>query len=552
MYKGIGNNLYSIATRSLKTAKQRILFAVSVFVILFAILIIRLAQIMVFDNSKGTDRAYTNYGAPLSVSRADIVDRNGIIIATSLPTVSLYACPHEMINLEEAAEKIALVFKDIDKKKLLDKLSKAKKFLWIKRNLSPVQEQQVLNQGIPGMHFLMTERRVYPDKNLLSHIIGGTDVDNIGIAGLEKVFDDALRESSTPIKLSVDVKIQHAVHDELKKSVAEFSALGGAAIIMEISTGKILSLVSLPDFDPNKNSNPASPERFNMATSSAIEPGSTAKLFNTTMALESGKITPFTQFDARFPLKVGKFTVHDFKGKGTFLTVEEILKYSSNIGSANIALELGREHQKKFYKNLGLLNTVSCELIETQRPLYPRQWTDVSTVTISYGHGIALSPLHMITTVAGILNDGVLNVPTLLDKRGVVEGRKIISKKTSDKMKILMRLNVTEGANKLAEVPGYFVGGKSGTAEKQKNGRYQKTANYTAFVGAFPMPHPKYVVYIVLNEPHATAKTHGYRTAGWNAAPTAASIIKRIGPMLGIMASDKPEPNWKEELRKIK
>lgn len=552
MYRRIGNNIYSIATRSLKEAKKRILFAISVFVILFSILIIRLAQIMIFDTSRGKDRSYTNYGTPLSVARADIVDRNGIIIATSLPTVSLYACPHEMINLEEAAEKISLVFKDIDKEKLLDKLSKAKRFLWIKRNLSPIQEQQVLNQGIPGMHFLTTERRVYPDKNLLSHVIGGTDIDNFGIAGLEKVFDEALRESSTPIKLSIDVKIQHAVHDELKKSVAEFSALGGAAIVMEIATGKILSLVSLPDFDPNKNSNPNSPERFNMATSSAIEPGSTAKLFNTAMALESGKITPFTQFDARFPLKLGRFTVHDFKGKGTFLTVEEILKYSSNIGSANIALSLGREHQKKFYKDLGLLDTVSCELIETQHPLYPRQWTDVAAVTVSYGHGIALSPLHMITTVAGILNDGVLNMPTLLDKANVAEERRIVSKKTSDKMKILMRLNVTEGANKLAEVPGYFVGGKSGTAEKQKNGRYQKNANYTAFVGAFPMPHPKYVLYVVLNEPKATKKTHGYRTAGWNAAPTASLIIKRIGPMLGIMPSNIPEPDWKEELRKIK
>lgn len=550
MYKGIGNNLYSLATRSTKMAKQRVLLAISVFVILFAVLIVRLAQLMAFSSS---DEVYKGCPTvPQVISRADIIDRNGIIIATSLPTVSLYACPHEMINIKEAAQKIAAAFPEINEQDMFKKLSSAKKFLWIKRNLSPTQEQAILNQGIPGTHFLKTERRVYPDKNLLAHIIGGTDIDNIGIAGLEKVFDNVLRESSEPICLSVDVKIQHAVHDELRKSIEEFHALGGAAIVMEIATGRILAMVSLPDFDPNKNSDPNSPERFNMVTSSAIEPGSTAKLFNTTMALESGRITPFTKFDARFPLKVGRFTVHDFKGKGMFLTVEEILKYSSNIGSAHIALELGREHQKKFYKDIGLLDTVSCELSETQHTLYPRFWSDAAAVTISYGHGIALSPLHMITTISGILNDGVLNTPTLLQRETVGEGKRIISKKTSDQLKILMRLNVTEGANKFAEVEGYFVGGKSGTAEKQKNGRYQKDANYTAFVGAFPMPTPKYSVYLVLNEPKATPKTHGYKTAGWNAAPTAASIIKRIGPMLGIMAIHKPEPDWKEELRKIR
>ncbi|MCR5224802.1 MAG: penicillin-binding protein 2 [Alphaproteobacteria bacterium] len=550
MYKGIGNNLYSLTTRSVKIAKQRVLLAISIFVILFSILIIRLAQVMVCNSKNGVCANYTV--APQVISRADIIDRNGIIIATSLPTVSLYACPHEMINIKEAAQKIATVFPEINEQDMFKKLSSAKKFLWIKRNLSPTQEQEVLNQGVPGMHFLKTERRVYPDKNLLAHIIGGTDIDNIGIAGLEKVFDDVLRESSEPIRLSIDVKIQHAVHDELRKSIEEFHALGGAAIVMEISTGSILAMISLPDFDPNKNSDPSSPERFNMATSSAIEPGSTAKLFNTTMALESGRITPFTKFDARFPLKVGRFTVHDFKGKGMFLTVEEILKYSSNIGSAHIALELGREHQKKFYKDIGLLDTVSCELSETQHTLYPRFWSDAAAVTISYGHGIALSPLHMITTISGILNDGILNAPTLLQRETAGEGRRIVSKKTSDQLKILMRLNVTEGANKFAEVKGYFVGGKSGTAEKQKNGRYQKDANYAGFVGAFPMPTPKYSVYLVLNEPKATPKTHGYKTAGWNAAPTAAAIIKRIGPMLGIMPSEKAEPDWKEELRKIR
>lgn len=550
MYGNFGNNIFSFTHRTLNTAKQRVLIVVIFFVMAFCVLIFRLAQLMVFNKNENDNSIYSS--APIATTRADIVDRNNVIIATSLPTVSLYACPHEIIDFAEAAEKTSAVFKEIDKNNFLEKLKKAKKFLWVKRNLSPKQEQEILNQGIPGFHFLKTEKRVYPDKNLLAHVIGGTDIDNIGIAGIEKVFDDALRDSNKPIVLSIDMNIQHAVHDELQKAIKEFHALGGAAIVMKINTGEIFSLVSLPDFDPNRNSNPSAKERFNMATSSAIEPGSSAKIFNTAMALETKRISPFSQYDARFPLKIGRFTIHDFKGKGTFLSVEEILKYSSNIGSAKIALDVGREFQKSFFKKIGLLDTVACELIETQRPLYPKNWGEVNSMTISFGHGIALSPLHLITVISGILNNGVKNNPTLLKRNAIIPGEKIVSEKTAKQIAILMRINVTEGANKFAEVPGYYVGGKSGTAEKLTRGRYSKTANYTGFIGAFPMPNPEYSVYVVLDEPQATAKTHGYRTAGWIAAPTAAKIIQRIGPMLGIMIASGKEPGWHELLRKVK
>jgi cell division protein FtsI (penicillin-binding protein 3) len=499
-------------------------------------------------NNKDRER-YLEFTPPV-ISRADILDRNGVIIATSLPTVSLYACPHEIINVEESAEKIVTTLKDLNKADIIKKLSSGKKFLWIKRNLSPTQEQAVLNLGIPGMHFLKTERRVYPDKNLLAHVIGGTDVDNVGIAGIEKVFDAPLRESSHPIELSLDIKVQHAVRYELQKSIEKFSALGGAAVVMKISTGEIIALVSLPDFDPNQNSNPKAKERFNMITSSAIEPGSSAKIFNTAMALESGRITPFTMFDARFPLKIGKFTVHDFKGLGKFLSVEEILKYSSNIGSAKIALEIGRTAQKEFFEKIGLCDSVPCELSETQYPIYPAIWTDISSVTISYGHGFALSPLHIIMAVSGILNDGILNNPTLLKHENPPAGRRIVSQRTSNIMKALMRLNVTEGSNKFADVPGYFVGGKSGTAEKQKHGKYLKNANYTGFIAALPMKEPQYCIYVILDEPKATAQTAGYRTAGWNVAPTVAEIIKRIGPLLRIIITTYKEPDWENIMRR--
>ncbi|MDR3186933.1 MAG: penicillin-binding protein 2 [Holosporaceae bacterium] len=549
MYSRRGSNFYSLSTRALKVAKQRALFAASVFFLLFSLLIFRLAQIMIFDVRGGENPSGQN--APTFISRADIVDRNGVIVATSLPTTSLYACPHEIINLKESVEKIANVFSEINKDDLTKKLSSSKKFIWIKRHLSPSQEQAVLNQGIPGMHLLRTERRVYPDKNLLAHVLGGTDVDNVGISGIEKVFDQTLRESANPVVLSIDTKVQHAVRDELQKGIKEFSALGGAAIVMEIATGSIIALVSLPDFDPNKNSDPEAKERFNMVTSSAIEPGSSAKIFNTAMALEYGVVTPFTKFDARFPLKVGKYTIHDFRGKGMFLSVEEIMKYSSNIGSARIAMKVGPAAQKKFFKRIGLLDMVSCELSETQRPLYPSYWGELNSITISFGHGIAFSPLHLITVASGILNNGVLNTPTLL-KRQSIPGKKILSAKTSSKMKALMRINVLEGTNRLAEVGGYLVGGKSGTAEKQKGGRYLKNVNYNGFMGAFPMTDPKYAVYVLLDDPKATVKTHGYRASGWNTTPTAGNVIRRIGPILGVSVFNGPEPDWHNILRKIK
>jgi cell division protein FtsI (penicillin-binding protein 3) len=548
MFNEVGHNFYSLAFRNVKIAKHRTLFAVSVFIFLFAVIIFRLTYIMVFNSN---DHNAKNYLPPNIISRADILDRNGVIIATSLPTVSLFAYPHEILDIDEAVNKLSSVFNDINTKELEKKILSSKKFLWIKRNLSPQQEQAVLNLGIPGMHFLKTERRVYPDCNLLSHIIGGSDVDNVGIAGIEKVFDDALRESTNPISLSIDMKIQYAVRDELQKSINEFNAVGGAAVVMNISNGEIISLVSLPDFDPNKKSDPNDKCRFNMVTSSAIEPGSSAKIFNTSMALETGKITPFTQFDARFPLKVGRFTVHDFKGKATFLSVEEILKYSSNIGSGKIAMEIGPTNQKAFFKKIGMLDAISCELLETQKPIFPHQWSEASAITISYGHGIAVSPLHLITVFSGIMNDGIMNNPTLLKRSNPPMGKRIVSPKTSNLMKALIRLNVTEGTNKFAEVPGYLVGGKSGTAEKQKGGHYLKHSNYCGFIGAFPMTAPKYAVYVVLDDPKASAKTFGYATAGWNAAPTAGKVIKRIGPMLNVTVVQKDqEPDWHEILRK--
>lgn len=541
---------YANTNSSLKIAKSRVILAISMFVAFSALLIARLVYVMVFNNHNIIKNFNDSFH--FAVCRADIVDRNDVIVATSLPTVSSYAVPYEIIDKKDASEKLSKIFPDLKYENLFEKLSGEKKFIWIKRNLSPHQQQLVLEQGIPGVYFLKTERRVYPDKNLLSHVIGGTDIDNVGIAGVEKVFDEELTNSSSPLKLSLDLRVQYAAREELEKGIEEFSAVAGAVIVMDIKTGEIIALSVLPDFDPNKNANPDDKNRFNLATSSAIEPGSSAKIFNTAMALDSGKISPFTMFDARFPIKIGRFTVHDFKGKGAFLSVEEILKYSSNIGSAKIALFLGAQHQKKFFEKVGLLDKISCELSESQKPLYPKKWTEVSAITISYGHSIALSPLQMITVCSGMLNNGYLNKPTILKRNAPSIGKKIISSKTSKQLQALLRIDVLEGTNKFANVEGYLVGGKTGTAEKLKNGKYVKNANYTSFVGAFPMTDPKYNIYIILDEPKATSKTYGYATAGWNAAPIASRIIKRIGPILNVTIHEGKEPDWHAILKDIK
>lgn len=544
MYDQFLKNSY--VKTSLSVARQRVAIGIAIFSAIFLVLAIRLIQVMVFDAEQFCKQHNESF-RQLNIFRADILDRNGQLIATSLPTVSAYAKIKEIQNIQEAAEKIIDVFPEINKSDLIKKFSSDKKFIWIKRHLSPVQEQKLLNLGIPGIEFLKTERRVYPDSSLVSHVVGFTDIDNCGISGIEKSFDDVLKFSKNPVQLSIDLRIQHAVRQELLAGIQEFSAKGAACIVMKMDTGEILSMVCLPDFDPNIVTNPSNKANFNFATSAAIEPGSSGKIINTALAIKNG-ISTHKKFDARFPLAVGRFRINDFKGKGTFLSVAEILKFSSNIGSAKIALEIGPSIQKEFFKELGLLSQMKFELLEVQQPLFQKKWTEVTTMTISYGHGIAFSPLHLIMAVSGILNNGIMQNPTLLKVTNLPKGKRVVSEKVSKQLQYLLRLNVLEGTNKKAEVKGYFVGGKSGTSEKIKGKSYQKNANYTSFIGSFPMGAPRYAVYILLDEPQATEYTFGFKTAGWNAVPLSAKIIAKIIAILGIVPYRNAEPNWNDML----
>lgn len=529
--------------------RSRFLVLAFAFIISFIGIAFRLVHVSFFERN---EYCHHSYYTPAEVFRVNILDRNGHILATSIPTVSAYAVPKDMLDIKEAAEKLSVAFSDIDRAKMYEKLSKSKKFVWIKRHLSPVQEQVLLSLGIPGIYFMKTERRVYPCKDLCAHVVGYTDVDNLGISGIEKTMNSYLEDSNnSSLKLSIDLRVQHVVRKELMHSIEKFGAKAAGGVVLNIRTGEVIALVSLPDFDPNLIKNAQSSENFNIMTSSALEPGSSAKIINTALALEYGKMSAGTKFDARFPIKVGRRSIDDYHGKYTFLSIEEILKYSSNIGSVKMVLNVGADKQKEFFKQLGLLDPMPFELCGMQRPIYPKNWSEISAMTISFGHGIAINPLQYAASIAGLLNDGVLLQPTLLKyHEGMLRpSRRVVTSQVSKQLCYLLRLDVLEGSNKKAEAEGYLVGGKTGTAEKTKGGKYLKKSNYSCFIGAFPMNDPQYLVYVVLDDPKGIKETFGFTTAGWNAAPTAGAIIKTAANLLGVRKYSGEEINWKMLLK---
>ncbi|MDR0662420.1 MAG: penicillin-binding protein 2 [Holosporales bacterium] len=528
--------------QSIEKRRKRIVLGMSVFVFFASLVLTRLFQVMVLGEAlEGT--ASPSFDTPmLHFSRADIVDRRGALIATSLPTVSVYANPKELLDPVNDAQKLVQMLPDINQERLVRRLTSPKGFVWVKHHLTPTEQKAVLRLGIPGVYFQKTERRVYPNGALFAHVIGLTDIDNHGIAGAEKAFDDALSSSTEPIALSVDGPLQHAVREILIAGLEEFRAIGAAGLVIDLETGEILSLVSLPDFDPNQVKAASPKEIFNRVTCAVFEPGSVAKILNTAFALESGLVTINTKFDASEPLHVGSFTIHDFHGLGRALTVAEILTKSSNIGSAKIAMKIGAKAQQAFFKKLGLLSSLPFELCEIQAPLYPKPWNEIHAITIAYGHGIAFNPLHLAAAVGGIIHKGLYHVPTILKSNTVGSGRRILSEQVSRQVCSLLRLVVTEGTSRKAEVKEYFVLGKTGSAEKVHGGHrgYRKDANICTFIGAFPDSAPRYLVYVLLDEPKATPRTFGYTSAGWNAAVVAARVIERAGPILGVLPVDVP------------
>ena len=362
--------------------------------------------------------------------------------------------------------------------------------------------------------------------------------------GIERKFDGELKNRQTPLQLSLDTRIQHTLRRELFRSMAEFSAIGAAGIVMDVNNGEILGMVSLPDFDPNQLDAVGPEARFNRVTQGVYEMGSTFKIFTTAMALDLGKVTMQGGYDATDPIRISRYVIRDYHAKKRWLSVPEIFMYSSNVGSAKMALHVGPTGQRGFLRNLGLLEPSPVELAEIGAPLVPARWRDINAMTISFGHGIAVSPIQLVASVAAMVNGGILYSPTII-KRPVgrpLVGKRVIKPATSEKIRRLLRLVVAQGTGRKARAEGYLVGGKTGTAEKVVGRRYKTKALMSSFVGAFPMNAPRYVVFAMLDEPSGTEKTHGYATGGWVAAPIVGSVISRIGPMLGMRPIDEETP----------
>ena len=483
--------------------------------------------------------------------RADITDRHGVLLATSLETASLYADPALIKDPVRAAEALSKAIPGIVYGDALEKFQRKARFVWLKRNLTPLEQSRILELGEPGLQFQTEYTRIYPQGELSAHMVGYGSVDGQGLAGIERSFNDLLVKGGKPLSLTLDIRLQHILRRETKKAIAEFNAKGGAGIIMDVVTGEILAATSLPDFDPQNLSDATKLQMFNNVTLGVYEPGSTMKIFSTAALLEFKNPNLGMTFDTMTPLKVGRHTIHDYHPEDHPLNIPEIFMHSSNIGSALMGQMVGTAGLKNFYNDLGFLDPVVIEIDEKGRPLVPNPWRDISTLTIAFGHGLSVSPLHIVAAASSIVRGGTLVKPTLILDEALAKGVKklnkdeirVVSPQTSHRMRQLMRLVVTDGTAKFADVPGYNVGGKTGTAEKIINGRYDGKKQISSFLGFFPMEAPRYAVFVMVDEPVGNKKSYGYATAGWVAAPAVGRIISAMAPLLGMKPNELAAEN---------
>jgi cell division protein FtsI (penicillin-binding protein 3) len=533
----------------------RVRFASLCFVGLFGLIGGRLIYLaLTSDNSSAVRRAASS---EISAARPDIIDRNGEILATDVKMVSVFAEPRNIIDKDEAVELLTAVLPDLDATELRNKLGTKKGFVWVKREITPRQQSEVHRLGIPGVGFLPENKRVYPNAEAAAHVLGFANVDNVGIAGIEKYIDSmGLQDLNgagfaisaadlKPIQLSIDLRVQHALRDELQKGMAKFKAKATAGVILDVNTGEIIALVSLPDYDPNNPVDALSDDRINRINVGVFEMGSTFKALTVAMALDSGKYNINSSFDARSGLRYGRFTIGDYHPTRRVLTTPEVFVHSSNIGTARMGLGIGVEGHKAFLRKMGQLTRLETELPENAAPIVPPRWGELNTMTIAFGHGLAVAPLQALMAVGALVNGGTLVQPTFL-KRDDAAARQtalqVIKPETSEAMRYVLRLNASNpaGSASSAAIAGFFVGGKTGTAEKVINGRYSKNKNLTTFTAVVPADKPKYVFLTIMDEPQSLPETYGFSTAGWNAGPVTGNVIERVAPLLGVVPRFEP------------
>ncbi len=541
-----------IRDKSRSRAQLRLLFLAACFFSAYGLIGARMGMLAATPPVEPRTASSTN----IEASRADIVDRNGRILATNMLTHALYVQTRELVDPARAAKELAEIFPDLDAATLLRRFTDGRSFLWVRKVLSPEQMQRVHEIGDPGLLFGPREMRLYPNGTLAAHVLGGASfghegVDSaevIGTAGIEKFEDLRLRDparAAEPLVTSLDLTVQATVEEVLQTGMTMMNAKGGAAILMDVNTGEVVSLAALPTFDPNdRPANPTSGDPsdsplFNRAVQGIYELGSTFKIFAVSQAMELGLVTPDTLVDANAPMRWGRFKINEFEGHnyGPLLSVTDVIAKSSNVGTAHIALMIGGERQQPFLRSLGLFDASPIELVEARgaKPLLPKRWADITTITASYGHGVGGSPLNLAAAYATIANGGVKVTPTLLKRTTPMKGERIISEKTAHLAVGMLRRVVTEGTASFGEVPGYFVAGKTGTAEKpSKTGGYDKDKIVNTFAAVFPANNPKYVLVVTLDEAVDTMGPKPRRTAGWTAVPVAAEIVRRAAPLLGM------------------
>ena len=521
------------------------------FLCLFLALGVRIGML---SASEPTEPRSQRAGASIVAQRANIVDREGRLLATNMDTYSLFVETKHLVDPKGTAAALATIFTELDASKLLSDFTDGRKFLWIRRKMSPEQMQAAHDIGDPGLRFGPREMRLYPNGTLAAHVLGGASfgregvhaAEVIGVAGVEKTFDDRLRDpsqSGQPLKLSIDLSVQAAVEEVLLGGMTLLNAKGAAAILMDVHTGELISLASLPDFDPNNRPRPPvngqaeDSTLFNRAVQGVYELGSTFKIFAVAQAMEMGFVTPETIVDIRGPIRWGKFRIKDYRNYGKELSVSKIIVKSSNIGTARIATMVGGENQKAFLGSLGFLEPIPLEMVEAGggKPLYPSNWSELSTMTISYGHGLSATPLHLAAGYASIANGGYRVKPTLLADQPVQKTDRVMSASVAEASLKMLRKVVTEGTASMAEVEGYAVAGKTGTADKPgPQGAYEEDKVIGTFASIFPAYDPKYVLVVALDEAEDRSGDEPRRTAGWTAVPVSAEIIGRIAPLLGL------------------
>ncbi len=535
---------------AMERTRSRLVITAASFSVLFLAVVLKLADATVIrplqphrPEHRVTALAVSgdkNFEAGTTSRRAMITDRNGQILAISLPTVDLFADPRQVIDPTADARKLKAVLPEIDEAVVRARLSEStKQFVFLARRITPKQELAVNDLGIPGLDFLPGEERHYPMGRVAAHVLGGVDIDEHGVAGVERWFDKRLKSNPSALRLSLDVRVQAVVREELAAAMEQFKAVGAAGIVMNANTGEVLAMVSLPDYETGDLGRATEDQRFNRAASGAYEPGSTFKLQTAAMALDDDVIHIWDSFDTVHPIHIGRFTITDFEPEHHNMEVPELIAVSSNIGASHIALGVGADRQRAWLRKLGFFARSPIQLPESARPIVQpaSSWKTATIMTVSFGNGIAVTPTQLIAGTAALVDGGVWHGATLVaaDPDAPPEGVRVERPETSTLMRKLMRIVVTQGTGKPAEIPGYLVGAKTGTSQKVGKGGYKLHANLSSMLAAFPMTAPRYIIYVMLDTPHADKTTFGFTTGGWTAGPAVKRIISRIGPMLGVM-----------------